>query len=693
MRIYSQLETIAGDDRWMGKTVNEMWTDFTQILEEQVKLHVPLKSERRKSGPKYSKQTRKKIRGRSKAWQKYRQNSSGRNFVKYKQIRNEVNRCMKKEDNLNRKRILKGFKGNPKKFYGYTRNMQSVKDTVIALKKGNGELTKTDQETADLLSAYFKEVYTVEDITNIPMATATAITWEDTNLEFSTDTVMKKLQQLKTDKSPGPDGIHPLLLRECATVLAKPLSLIFRQSYNTGILPDEWKTAHIVPIFKKGIRTDPANYRPVSLTSVPCKVMETIIKENLVKFWEDNDIFCKEQHGFTRGRSCLTNLLETLENWTKALDDGYGLDVVYLDYRKAFDSVPHRRLLEKLKGFGINGKLLCWLENFLTSRTMRVGIRGVLSLIQLVLSGVPQGSVLGPLLFLMFVNELPLWIQSEMRMFADDTKIWCKVKTEKDGITLQQDLDNLSSWSETWQLKFNAEKCKVMHIGHSYGTEYYMTESVSGKRKLDSVQEERDLGLIIRSDLKSVSQCNKSAATARRVIGMVRRQFKQLDTEDFQIIYKTYIRPHLEYCIQAWSPHLAKDIAVLENVQKAATNLVPQLRKYSYPVRLQKLGLTTLKDRRERGDMIEVYKLLTGREKIDYKQFFTLAQNHHGLRGHEMKLTKERSRLDIRKFYFSQRVVNGWNGLPATVVNAETVNAFKNAFDRNYIKDMDTRSR
>ena len=221
-----------------------------------------------------------------------------------------------------------------------------------------------------------------------------------------------------------------------------------------------------------------------------------------------------------------------------------------------------------------------------------------------------------------------------------------------------------------------------------------MTEGILGKRKLESVQEERDLGLIIRSDLKSVSQCKKSAATARRVIGMVRRQFKQLDTEDFQIIYKTYIRPHLEYCIQAWSPHLVKDIAIFENVQKAATNLVPKLRKYSYQVRLQKLGLTTVKDRRERGDLIEVYKLLTGREQIDYKQFFTQAHNHYDLRVHGIKLIKERTRLDTRKFYFSQRLVNGWNRLPATVVNAETVNAFKNDYVcSNYVKDMDIRSR
>ena len=162
-------------------------------------------------------------------------------------------------------------------------------------------------------------------------------------------------------------------------------------------------------------------------------------------------------------------LLETFENWTKTLDEGYGLDVVYLDYRKAFDSVPHRRLIEKLKSFGIDGKLLQWLDDFLTSRTMKVGLRGTFSQLLEVLSGVPH-SVLGPLLFLLYVNELPSWIKCDMKMFADDTKLWCRIKTDAESVVLQADLDSLQSWSDTWQLKFNADKCKVMHIGHSFQT-------------------------------------------------------------------------------------------------------------------------------------------------------------------------------------------------------------------------------
>jgi len=322
---------------------------------------------------------------------------------------------------------------------------------------------------------------------------------------------------------------------------------------------------------------------------------------------------------------------------------------------------------------------------------MKVGLRGTFSQLLEVLSGVPQGSVLGPLLFLLYVNELPSWIKCDMRMFADDTKLWCRITKDADSSVLQDDLDSLQSWSDIWQLKFNADKCKVMHIGHSLKTTYYMGEA-SSRKELNVVQQERDLGVIVTSDLKSSSQCLKSAATARRVIAMVRRTFRNLDIADFRLIYKTYIRPHLEFCIQAWSPHFVKDMEVLENVQRAATNLVAGLQKYSYPIRLQKIGITSLRERRVRGDMIEVHKLLTGKEQVDYKQFFTLADTPYDLRGHEKKLVKDRSRLDSRKFFFSQRVVNGWNRLPANVVNAESVNSFKNAYDRYCCKDMDDTS-
>jgi len=198
--------------------------------------------------------------------------------------------------------------------------------------------------------------------------------------------------------------------------------------------------------------------------------MESIIKDNLLKFVEENEISTEHQHGFLRQRSCLTNLLEALEAWTEALDNGLGIDVLWLDYRKAFDSVSHCKLIEKLRALGIQGDLIRWIEQFLINRTMRVGVRGSLSDLINVLSGVPHGSVLAPLLFLLFVNDLSDWITANIKLFADDTKIWQSRSSKEDSVTLQDDLHSLSKWSNRWLLKFNLGKCKVMHIGRNLST-------------------------------------------------------------------------------------------------------------------------------------------------------------------------------------------------------------------------------
>jgi hypothetical protein len=409
--------------------------------------------------------------------------------------------------------------------------------------------------------------------------------------------------------------------------------------------------------------------------------MEGLIREKMVKHLEDTGVFSNVQHGFTRGRSCLTNLLEAFENWTTALDEGFGLDIIYLDFSKAFDTVPHKRLCKKLRQLGIGGKLLEWITDFLSGRYSRVGVRGEFCSWMEALSGVPQGSVLGPLFFLTYVNDLPDWMKCQIRLFADDTKLWKEIATKEDSLELQLDLDNLMRWSNIWQLKFNAAKCKVMHVGHTLETSYFLRVD-DIKRQLAEITEERDLGVVVTNDLKPAGQCVKAAARAMSVIGMIGRQFRKLDKEDFLILYKSFIRPHVEYCIQAWSPYRRKDIQCLETVQRRATKLVEGLERETYEERLQQLGFATLEKRRKRGDMIEVYRLMTGKERIQYQQFFNTAENVYNLRGHSMKLYKERPRLDVRKHFFSNRVIDEWNSLPQSVIDAESVNAFKNRYDK-----------
>jgi len=239
----------------------------------------------------------------------------------------------------------------------------------------------------------------------------------------------------------------------------------------------------------------------------------------------------------------------------------------------------------------------------------------------------------------------------------------------------------LSEWSARWLLKFNPLKCKVMHIRHSMDTKYHITQD-NQQWNIQSVQEEKDLGVLTTSDLSVSKQCTEAASKANRVLGMVKRQFKELDKDSFLIIYKGFVRPHLEYAIQAWSPYLRRDIDCLEKIQRRATKMVKGFRNLTYEDRLRQLKLTSLERRRQRGDLIETYKILSGKEKVNPNCFFTLDKKPYSTRGHALKLYTKRSRLELRRNFFSQRVVSHWNKLPESVVNAATVNSFKNRLDR-----------
>jgi len=274
------------------------------------------------------------------------------------------------------------------------------------------------------------------------------------------------------------------------------------------------------------------------------------------------------------------------------------------------------------------------------------------------------------------------WIQTEVRMFADDTKVWKKITELKDCKDLQEDLARLQDWSETWLLQFHPDKCKVMHVGHKHRFQYQISQG-NQTYTLKETAEEKDLGVIVSNSLTVSTQCAEAAKKAMRVLGMVRRQFKNMDKECFILLYKTFIRPHLECSIQVWSPYMKRDIECLEKVQRRATKLVSRLKNCSYEVRLIKLGLTTLAERRQRGDLIETYKIITGKEKVRAEDFFSFNQSSYNLRGHCYKLATNRSRLEVRRNYFSQRVVGPWNRLPSHVVEAPSVNTFKNRLDRS----------
>ena len=361
-----------------------------------------------------------------------------------------------------------------------------------------------------------------------------------------------------------------------------------------------------------------------------------LIKDHMVEFLVKHKLLNSSQHGFLKARSCLTNMLCFLEEITKWIDVGSPVDIIYLDFQKAFDKVPHQRLLLKLKAHGIGDSITDWIEQWLTDRRQRVVVDGEVSNWKSVLSGVPQGSVLGPILFLIYINDLDDSITSNVLKFADDTKLFRKVNTDGNKQHLQNDLDRLVKWSEKWQMLFNFWKCKCLHTGHrNLNVNYKMGDTVLG-----TTVKEKDLGVTISADMKVSEQCGIAASKGNQILGLIRRNITYKEKKLIIPLYKAIVRPHLEYCIQAWRPYRKKDIDTLERIQRRATKIIPELRDLSYEERLKECGLTTLETRRLRGDQIEVFKILNGYENIDRNMFFSLKKDSR-TRGHEVKLVKD----------------------------------------------------
>ena len=494
-------------------------------------------------------------------------------------------------------------------------------------------------------------------------------------IKLTEELIYRQLRKLKLGKAPGIDSIVTKILVECAEELCKPLFLIYDCSLKSGKVPSEWKKANVSAIFKKGSKEMAGNYRPISLTSHVCKVLEALLRDTIVEHLQIHKLINASQHGFVKGRSCLTNLLEFLEDVTDLIDEGEPVDIIYLDFQKAFDKVPHKRLLQKVKALGIEGEIANWIEDWLKGRLQRVYLAGTYSDWAAVSSGVPQGSVLGPLLFLIYINDIDNEIASKILKFADDTKLYGKVGSEEDISQLRQDLRRLVDWSTEWLMLFNVDKCKVMHTGYgNQGAVYMMND-----KNLQVIEEELDLGIVIQSDLKWAKQCARVVGSANKVLGMIKRTFHNFSKDIIVKLYKSLIRPRLEYAVQAWRPHLQKDINLIEGVQRRVTNMVSDVRGKSYEDRLKQLHLTSLETRRIRGDLIEVFRILKGFEDVDASKCFVKAEGC--TRGHDLKLIKPRCRLDCRRFSFSHRIVNLWNKLPKGIVDCNTVNGFKNKVD------------
>jgi len=661
-----------------NKNANESWLILKDKITELYKKYIPIKENTKKfnNRPQWmSKKTEFAINKKKKAWKKYKSNPSNYSLNKFRKARNECNTIIKESKISFERKLVNEFKHSPKAFWSYVKSQKSTNQSIPDLFKPDGTLTQSEEEKADVLNKFFVSVFTTDDPSIVTPTLPLKCNAKLSNILCSEEDVNKKLNNLNTSKAPGPDKIHSIFLKSTATYISKPLCLIFNKSLDEGQLPIDWKFGLISALHKKGDRKDPNNYRPVSLTPIVCKVLESIIRDHIDGYLTAHNILSNHQYGFRAGRSCNFQLLSSLDFYTKCINEEKDLDIILLDFSKAFDSVPHSRLLSKLESVGITGKVKEWIKSFLSNRKQAVKVNDSISHEEYVRSGVPQGSVLGPTLFLLFINDLPDHVNSEIRIFADDTKLFRKIESTNDVTQLQSDLNSLKQWSDTWGLKFNAKKCAHIHVGNKFTPNYTMLDD-NYPVVLKQNDSERDLGVILNKSLSPSHHIDEITKKAYRTLGVVKHFFTYLDEETFTKLYKSLIRPLLEYNSAVWSPTLKKDKDKLENVQRKATKILPSLQNLSYPERLTRLGLPTLLYRRDREDLIQVYKIIESAKNPLFHLFILDSENK--LRGHSKKIKKsEHYRTSLRQNYFSQRVITNWNSLPESVVSANSLNSFK----------------
>ena len=658
-----------------NKSVDEKWTAISDAINKTIEANVPQKlTSARHDVPWFSNELRRLMKTKRRRYNRYRTTGDVRDWEKYRKTRNEVSSKLRSaKAKYYGDELGEAIENNSKAFWTHLKKLRKEDVGVADLKDEAGKLVTDSKSKAEMLNKQFVSVFTNES--GQPPSMESEPVEDCPPLIISEEGVEKLLRDLNPSKACGADNIPAWFLKMASKQLAPIFTNLFQSSIDSGVVPEEWRRANITALFKKGDRSDPGNYRPVSLTSVTCKVLEHIVHSHVMKHLESHSILVDTQHGFRAKRSTESQLILTINDIAKTFDAKKNVDMAVLDFTKAFDKVPHRRLIHKLRHYGIRNSLSNWIKNFLSNRVQSVVVEGESSTSAAVLSGVPQGTVLGPLLFLIYINDLPDELQSKCRLFADDCLVYKEITSSADIDILKEDMQQLEIWQDKWLMQFNPKKCSTVTFGTRNPPKH---EYSFCNELLKSEDSTTYLGVEFNNTLSWNNQTQAATKKAQKVLGMIRRNLWSCPEKVKVTAYTSLVRPHLEYAAGAWCPYRKRNIKSLERIQRQAARFC----KADYSREpgtvtklLSDLKWETLETRRLIHRLSMMYKIRHELVEIPMSQHFV--QNTRSSRPHNQKYIRPATRIDAYKYSFFPASIKEWNKLPAHVVECATLEGFK----------------
>jgi hypothetical protein len=587
-------------------------------------------------------------------------------------------------------KAIAAIKENAKFFYKYAAKYSKTKSNIGPFINEQGQSKHEPKEIAERLKVQYDSVFSQPDPEK---KIQNAQKWfrdlnehkpQLTDFIFSHVDIEKAIDKLSNNSAGGPDGFPAILLKKCKLSLSKPIYSLWRESMDQGQVPLLLKQATITPIHKGGSRSEPKNYRPISLTSHLTKIFERVLREKLVAFLEGNNLLNANQHGFRSKRSCLTQLLENYDTILNLVEEGKNVDVVYLDFAKAFDKVDHGILCHKLKQLGIGGKVGTWIHNFLSDRTQSIIANGASSTLSQVISSVPQGTVLGPILFLVLIGDINNNTCSHVSSFADDTRVLLAITNEDDVKTLQNDLKTIYKWQQINNMQFNENKFELLR----YGKNQHIKDSTSyygpNGRTIERTECVKDLGVKMSDTLRFTDHIETICTKVRQKCGWIIRTFHARDLHTMKTLWCSIVQPHIDYCSQLWTPHRVGDIQKIESLFRSFSNKIYSISDLNYWDRLSALKMYSQERRMERYRIIYIWKILEGISPNVGIESFTSPRQGRLCRVPQIKLCATGSIRAIREGSLHVRGPQLFNSLPVIIrgLTGCSVISFKHKLDK-----------